>query len=200
MFTSNSLVTLRGSIIWASIWQCLLPVSQLDWTTLAPFLILTVAQLPQADMHLSSAFMVRLSSLCITTIRKVFLFPLPVSSHQIFEYLRMASIICPKERWLFGPNKQGLCSHHPAFLKMPITVSSLWKVTKTSPVSWGLHYSKPPECPCSFLCSGWEAQQTWWLCPWWSSVLTGWGAALGSVDFTCRCVIMACRRSLSFAS
>lgn len=33
-----------------------------------------------------------------------------------------------------------------------------------------------------------------------SSVLTGWGVAFGSVDFTCRCVIMACRRSLSFAS
>lgn len=32
------------------------------------------------------------------------------------------------------------------------------------------------------------------------TVLTGWGAALGSVDFTCRWVIMACRRSLSFAS
>lgn len=69
-------------------------------------------------MPLSSAFVVGLSSLCITTIRKVFLFPVPVSSHKIFEYLRMASIICPKERWLFGPDKQGLCSHHPAFLKM----------------------------------------------------------------------------------
>lgn len=31
-------------------------------------------------------------------------------------------------------------------------------------------------------------------------LLTGWGAALGSVDLTWRCVIIACRRSLSFAS
>lgn len=33
-----------------------------------------------------------------------------------------------------------------------------------------------------------------------SQILTGWGVAFGSVDFTCRCVIIACRRSLSFAS
>lgn len=31
-------------------------------------------------------------------------------------------------------------------------------------------------------------------------LLTGCGVALGSVDLTWRCVIMACRRSLSFAS
>lgn len=31
-------------------------------------------------------------------------------------------------------------------------------------------------------------------------LLTGCGVGLGSVDFTCRCVIMAWRRSLSFVN
>lgn len=124
-----------------------------------------VSQLPQADMPLSSAFMIGLSSLCITTIWKVFILPLPVSSHNVSEYLRMASSICPKKSWLFGPDEQRLCAHHPVCPYTPSTVSSLGKVTKNGPLNVSLHYSKLPGCLSFLLCSAWEAEQSWWLLP-----------------------------------